>query len=149
MVEETPPIQPISSKPASTDQKAWHNYRRQSQQEEPKRLEEAAKFLAGMASITFTIFLSADKAILSGQSTGLQAIASISWLISLLLAFLVLFPKPYRYSKKSAQSIEKMHHRVVRWKAGVFAIAVFFFLIGFLILSLVYITKILAEQGAG
>ncbi len=135
--EETGQV--LSSKPASADQKAWHEYQRASRQEEPKRLEEAAKFLAGMVSITFTILLSADGDLLKEQSPILQAGASVSWLVALLLAFMVLYPKPYRYAKESAQSIEKMHQRVVRWKARVLAAAVIFFLIGFLLLSVLYI----------
>jgi predicted histidine transporter YuiF (NhaC family) len=137
---------PIKATPASADQKAWHEYRRASQQEEPKRLEEAAKFLAGMVSITFTILLSADKEVLRGQAPLLQAVASLCWLIALLLAFLVLYPKPYRYAQASAQSIEQMHRRVVRWKARVLAAAVVFFLLGFLLLAGVYVWAVL---GAG
>lgn len=140
---------PIPSTPASPDTQAWHDYRRSSEQQEPQRLEEAAKFLAGMASITFTLLLSTDGDLLKGKAPGVQALVSVAWMISLLLAFIVLFPRPYRYAKDSAASIERMHRRVVRWKAWTLIWAVVFFLLGFLLLAGLWLWVLLHPATGG
>ena len=137
MPEETPPL--IPSRKATEEEKAWHAYRRKAEQEEPKRLEDAAKFLAGMVSITFSILLGTDRTRLAAYGLGWQAMAAVCWLISLLLAFMVLYPRPFRYAKDSATSIEAMHRRVVRSKGLLLAAAVIMFLAGFMILTLLYV----------
>lgn len=142
MSEELTPIR-LGSQPATEEQKAWHVYLRSSLQEEPKRLEEAAKFLSGMVSITFTILLSANKEILKGGDAGLLAISAVAWLIALLLAFGVLYPMPYRTVKDSAEAIGQMHNRVVRNKTYLLAGAVLAYVLGLVLLLVVYLGAIL------
>ena len=132
----------IQTQVAGEEQKSWHKYRRDARQGEPGRLEDAAKFLSGMISISLTIFLSADKAVFQGQSKGLLGIVALLWLCSLLLAFMVLFPRPYRTNKNSAEAIEKAHNQVVRWKTAFLAGAVGSFLIALVMLTGVYVLAV-------
>ena len=134
---DTPPL--LGSQPATEEQKAWHAYLRAAKQEEPKRLEEAAKFLAGMISITFTIFLSADKELLQHAAPGLPIAAALLWLIALLLAFAVLYPMPYRTVRDSAEAIEQMHQQLVRRKTFLLAGAVIAFLVALGLLTGVFV----------
>lgn len=60
--QPTPPA-PLQGRPATPEEEAWHAFRIQSEQETPKRLKEAAKYLSGMISIAFTIFLTRDEAV--------------------------------------------------------------------------------------
>ena len=107
----------IQAKKASPEVKAWHDRQLEMQQKQPERIEEAAKFLSGMISISLTIFLSMDKAAFKGmESSTAIKVSMMSWLLSLLLSFMVLLPLPFFYNKNSAEAIQKMNQRVVRYK---------------------------------
>ena len=136
---DRPKMKPQAVKIANEEQAAWHSYLDQLKKEEPKRLEEAAKFLSGMISLSLTIFLSSDKGIFQDQSPMLLASNVVLWLISLLLAFLVLFPMAYRLNKASSESIEDMHKQAVRRKTYLLAGAVLTFVAALGILVFVYI----------
>ena len=50
--------QTLQSQPTGPDTEKWHEFLIKEQQETPKRLEEAAKTLTGIISITLALFLS-------------------------------------------------------------------------------------------
>jgi hypothetical protein len=106
----------IKSKEPSGDAEEWFEYIHQQERKTPDRLEDAAKFLATMIAISLSIFTAVTQA--GGVSiiawTG--RIAVFAWLLSLLFAFLVLFPFRYRCISASVKSIKSMHTRIVRIK---------------------------------
>ena len=138
--QPTPAPQPIKARPAGPEAESWHEYRRKNRQEEPQRLEEAAKFLAGMISIALTIFLGMlDEKLLAGQlPAGGIAATLAAWVLSLILAFLVLFPRSYRFAAQSAEDIERMHQRVVRYKYWLLVFSVLLFLFAIIMLSAMF-----------
>lgn len=108
--------QPIQAKKASPTTQKWHNFQLETQQKTPERLEEAAKFLTGTISLTLTIFLIGDDKLLQNADKSVVGFIAISWLLSLLAAVLVIFPRYYRYRSDSAQSIQQTHTQVVNFK---------------------------------
>jgi hypothetical protein len=130
---------PLRGRPATPEEEAWLAFRRQAEQETPKRLEEAAKYLSGMISIAFTIFLTRDEAVFRQTETANQVGAACwLWLASLLLTFLVIFPFPWRQSSRSAADIERVHRRSVRLKYGLLVAGAALFLLALGLLAGVY-----------
>ena len=126
----------LKSKKADTATQKWHEYILKQQMETPKRLEEVARYLSGMISITLTIFLVGDeKAFQESNNTTWVVIASVVWLISLLLTLIVQFPWRYHYAPESAESVQNMHDRIVRnkYRALVTATALFVLALGILV----------------
>jgi len=99
------------------DDKSWERYQWESLQKTPERLEDAAKFLSGVISISLSLFLTLVKAttieLLSG---GLGKAAMICWVLSIFACLLVIIPRTYRYSKESLQTYRKAHLKIVRYK---------------------------------
>ncbi len=130
----------IKASYASSETRSWHEYVRKSRQEEPKRLEDAAKFLAGMISISLTIFLDLNEKAFEGmESSTVTSVIVIAWLLSLLSAFLVLFPTPYRFAKNSAEDIEKMQRKVVKNKQRLLYVSAALFMFALGMLAFIYI----------
>jgi hypothetical protein len=117
MEEKTPDTPPqLPTRPPTPDEDAWHSWRRADEQETPKRLEEAAKFCAGLYGVTYAILLGSDvDALKHANEDTLKLVAGL-WLVSLVTAFVVVFPLPWVYRSDSAASIADMHRRVVRFK---------------------------------
>ena len=129
-----------SSKP-SPDTRSWLEYTWQEEQDTPNRLEDAAKFLASMISISLTIFLAIGKSALKANETSWSIKAAlVMWLISLLASFFVLFPWRYRYVSESVQSIKAMHRRVVFVKRLLLVISLVLFLASLSILAFLFFT---------
>jgi len=106
----------VKSKEPPKDAEAWFEYIGQEERKTPERLEDAAKFLATMIAISLSIFTAVVKASGVSLSTWSAKIALFAWLLSLLIAFLVLFPFRYRWVSTSVKSIKTMHARIVRIK---------------------------------
>lgn len=112
--KQTPPL---TARKASSEAEAWHTFQREQRQKAPERMEDAAKFLAGMISISLTIFLKLDENLFKYNLGEWPVIvALLLWLVALVAAFIVLFPVPFRYHKSSAEDIERMHGEVTRYK---------------------------------
>lgn len=115
------PAKPIkvTSEPPPSDADRWYDYILSTKQNEPNRLEDAAKFLATIISLSLTIFLT-----MAGGNSDLKThpqfplikLAIATWLLALLSAFFVLFPWRYHYLENSVQSIKKTHQKLVRVK---------------------------------
>ena len=117
----------LKSKEPPEDAEEWLEYIGQVDRKTPERLEDAAKFLATMIAISLSIFTAVTKA---GGVLVLDwpaRIALFAWLLSLLLAFLVLFPFRYRCIGASVKSIKTMHVRIVRIKRVLLILSSFLF----------------------
>jgi len=101
----------VGSIPSPPDTASWFEYSWELQQKVPERLEDAAKFLSVMISITLTIVTTAVKSNPVFVSFGL-----LSWLLALFLAFFVLFPRRYRFSSMSVESVKRTHALIIRRK---------------------------------
>lgn len=133
----------ITGKPITPEVKSWHEYSLKGRQEVPQRLEEAAKYLSGMISITFTIFLTINKDGFKGIESKWQITTAVGlWICSLILTFFVLFPLRYNYSKDSAASIEQMVDKVIDRKYVFLILSSILFIGALLLLSWAYLDKI-------
>ena len=107
----------IKSKKDEPDTQSWYEYIWKAEQESPNRLEDAAKFMATMISVSFAIFLSGGKKVFENCQDSLALkIALVIWLASLFSAFLVLFPQHYEYISNSVADIKKMNKRITKKK---------------------------------
>ncbi|MBU0755995.1 MAG: hypothetical protein KJ645_12700 [Planctomycetes bacterium] len=123
--------QRIQSIPAPPDTKSWYDYIYKTRQETPKRLEECAKLLIAVITITLTLLLTLGKSALeNGDLQGHFGKIAGLWLISLLFCLFVVFPWPYRYSDVSLQSFKNAHRRIICFKYNLLIIAVILLLIG-------------------
>lgn len=124
------------AEPAHPEAEAWHEYFRKQREESPQRLEEAAKFLSGMIAITLSIVATTiDKQLTLNPA--LTRACLLCWLLSLILAFLVVFPLPYKIVKNSAQSIARTHRKTVFFKYIVLALSVSLFMAALVILVII------------
>lgn len=132
--EEQPPI--IQARKADSEAKAWHAYQRETIQKTPERLEDAAKFLSGMISISLTVYLKLSPDLTkAAEDNYLNLAIMISWLLSLTLSFFVLFPFRYRYTQKSSKSIQETHARTIKIKLRFLLASVLLFLSALVLLS--------------
>ncbi len=120
---------PIQSQPADPELKKWHEFLQQEQKDTPKRLEEAAKVLVGIISITLAIFLSDSKNIYGQAVSYNLQIALALWLLSLIAAFVVVFPLPHRYTRGNIASFQKSHQRAITLKYTLLIISSLLFII--------------------
>ncbi|MEO0896936.1 MAG: hypothetical protein AAFY71_11090 [Bacteroidota bacterium] len=123
----------LSSTVTSEEDKAWTAFYQKMKEEEPTRLEEAAKFLSGTVAICLSILMGIAK--LEGSKllfSGLLTI-SILWLLSVIMGFLVLLPQSYQMNKDSAETIEKALKRVVQTKTRYLGISAVSFLLGLVV----------------
>ncbi|MEM0994611.1 MAG: hypothetical protein AAGI49_16375 [Bacteroidota bacterium] len=119
----------------------WKEHQLQQRLETPKRLEEVAKYLSGMMSISLTIFLIGDKDLFAATNRFWVYMASALWLLSLMITLAVQFPRAYRYSEASVASIQAMHQKVVRYKYWALVLATVLFVMALGILVLVVLAK--------
>ena len=74
--------------------KSWHEYSWKMLQEAPDRVEDAAKFIATMISVTLTIFFASFKRLQSTLTDHTWLVIALGcWIMALFLGFFVLFPK--------------------------------------------------------
>lgn len=104
------------AKSATPETKAWRTFMLEQEQKTPERLEDVAKAMSGMVSVTLAIFLTIGKQEFEDSPDVTIATALIIWLVSLVLSFLVVFPFPYGYSKQSAKTFINVHKKIVRAK---------------------------------
>lgn len=126
------------AQPAGPEKESWFNYRLKEEQDTPSRYEEAAKFLATMISVSLTIFLSVTNFKAGSHSAGVAAIL-IAWLMSLLCAFLVLFPFAYEFSRDSVNSFKETHQQIIRRKRTLLKISVGLYFFTLLLLAALYL----------
>jgi len=109
-------IKVIKSKKPPKNAEEWFFYVRDVERKTPDRLEDAAKFLSAMITISLSIFLAINQ---SGGDLIITLPVKISlgaWISSLVMAFLVLLPFRFRCISTSVNSIKGMHKRILRTK---------------------------------
>jgi hypothetical protein len=115
---------------------SWMTYSWETKQQTPNRLEDAAKYLAVMMTVSMTFFLS----VFGKTEQFLEAgwfIKSIPllWCVSLIFSFLVLYPKRYPFNTSSAESIQEMTEKVIHWKQFMFLISSLCFILGIILFA--------------
>ena len=128
-------------KPIHPDAKSWHEYSWKLQQEAPERIEDAAKFIATMISITLSIFFASLKNFQqSFANLNWLIFALICWLIALFCAFFVILPTKYKFVSKSADDIKRMLRSIVNTKKNVLMFTMLLYTVPFIILLIAYLT---------
>ncbi|MCO6491413.1 MAG: hypothetical protein J5I98_23550 [Phaeodactylibacter sp.] len=97
---------------ASETEKSWVNHAQTDIQKEPERLEEAAKFLVGVISISLTIFISNRPEAIADWTSGWFIAATVIWMLSVVLSFFVLFPWRYKFNEDSPKDIKNAYRRI-------------------------------------
>ena len=130
----------IKSKKSAPDTKSWYEYIWREKQDTPNRLEDAAKFLATMISISLSIFLAIGKTSFENyENRTLLKLSVLLWILSLLVSFSVLFPWRYSYSSTSVSSIKEMNQKVVRDKYWLLIASLVLFLTALSILACLFL----------
>ncbi len=92
-----PPTAKSKGAPSDHD-KSWLAHAQKEKQEAPKRLEETAKFLVAIVSISLTVFISKRPEGLAAWTDKAFIGVAVIWMISVLLSFFVLFPWRYKFN---------------------------------------------------
>ena len=121
----------IQGKMSSLEIESWMTYSWETKQQTPARLEDAAKYLAVMMTVAITLFLGVieKNALLTTSSWWIKSIPLL-WCLSLILSFLVLYPKKYLFNASSAESIQQMTEKIIQWKQRIFFAASLCFIVG-------------------
>lgn len=131
----------IQGQKPSPGTREWLEYFNDMIRKTPDRLEDAAKFLASMISISLAILLAFFK---TGSappptSNGFIKISLVCWLLSLVLAFFVLFPFRYNCLSISTDQIKKKHKLIIRNKRYLLMAAASMFVLALLLLALPFL----------
>ena len=105
------PIAKSKGTPSDTD-KSWLAHAQKEKQEAPKRLEDTAKFLVAIISISLTVFIRKRPEGLADWTDGWFVFATVCWVVSALLSFFVLFPWRYSFNPDSPADIQRAYHRI-------------------------------------
>ena len=131
----------IKASPATKEELSWIEHQRKENQEGPRRLEDTAKYLSGLASLSLTIMLGPYSEIFKTfkGSAGLK-IGITCWLISILFTLAVVFPFRYHYVSNSDSSIRKMNKRIAKIKFGFLLTGVLFYIVGISFIAFIYLS---------
>ncbi len=130
----------IKSRKSSPDTRSWYEFFWREKQETPKRIEDAAKFLATMISISLTLFLTmGETASKNVQCDLLPRLSLLCWLVALLISFFVLFPCRYSYVSESVKSMKEAHQRMIRNKYVLLTISLILFMTALLIATYLFL----------
>lgn len=131
-------IKLAKSEPVQPADKSWLEHLQKTEQEIPNRLEDAAKFLATMISVSFSFFAGTYKPLFLGiTDIKIKGVVAF-WLLALVFSFLVLYPFRYDVFSESADSIRKMHRSIVVRKRLFLILSIIFFLFALMLLSFVF-----------
>lgn len=133
-------IPEIKATPATVEEKSWIEYQRSESQGTLKRLEDTAKYLSGLSSISLTVILGPNHEIFTTlhHSNWLKA-GIISWLLSILFTLAVVFPFRYRYIGNSSNSIRRMHRSIAKLKFVFLLLGAILYLTGISFLAWLYL----------
>lgn len=122
---------------------AWLEYAWKAQQDTPNRLEDAAKFVATMISVTLTIFLSSGMHMFNAfkDAAWFLAVEVVFWLLSLIVSFFVLYPQKYKFNPDSVETIINMQKEIIRFKRSLLILSIILYLGSLLSLSVFLITR--------
>jgi uncharacterized membrane protein len=135
--EDIPEVRAV---PATAEEKSWIEHQRIESQGTLKRLEETAKYLSGLSSISLTIMLGPNAEIFKTlQNSGLLKAGVISWLLSILFTLVVVFPFRYQYISNSFSSIKNTHQKIARLKFTFLILGSILYLIGISLVAYLYL----------
>ncbi len=115
--------------PPSEAEESWIKHAQTEIQKEPARLEEVAKFLVGVVSISLTIFISKRPEGLADWTGAWFVTATVLWMLSVLLSFFVLYPLRYRFNEDSPDSIRKAYQKITNHKRMVLVLSLLSFFV--------------------
>lgn len=131
--QERKPIA-VQGESLTPEDQSWLDHFEKTQQETPKRLEDAAKFLTGIISVCLTIFLKLSNQPLEGIKDILAKGTMLFWFVSVIAALYVLFPHQYKQARDSLTQIKDTHNEIVTHKKRYFYTSVAFFIAGLALL---------------
>jgi len=138
--KQTEDLFEIKAVPTTTEDKSWIEYYRSESQGTLKRLEESAKYLSGLSSISLTIILGPNHDIFTTQHNSMLLKAGIiSWLLSIIFSLIVVFPFRYQYVSNSITSIKQMHKKKARLKFVFLLLGSVLFLTGISLVACLYL----------
>ena len=135
-MENQPEVEVIIQAEATSlnpEDKAWLDYYADEQRKTPARLEEVAKYITGIISICLTIFIDKKPPNLAWWTIDGLTLASMFWVVAVVMTFSVMFPIRYIYNDSSLESIKSMHIRIVKRKYRLLIVSGLLFTIGLLI----------------
>jgi hypothetical protein len=138
----TDDIIPIQGTTITTTDKSWLEWQQKEKQETVKRLEDTAKYLSGISSLSLSILLGVNREALKlfSNTIGLK-IALCCWLLSIVLTLIVVFPFPYKYASNSADSIRALYKRIGQTKFLLLILGTLLYLIGLSMMVYFYLYR--------
>ena len=135
-------IIPIRAAPVTPTDKSWLEWQQKEKQETVKRLEDTAKFLSGISSLSLSILLGVNREALKhfSNTIGLK-IALCCWLSSVVLTLIVVFPFRYKYASNSADAIRSMYQRIGQTKFLLLILGTLLYLAGLSMMAYFYISS--------
>jgi len=124
----------IKSTSASKEKQKWQEFIWEEKQKTPARLENAAQSIGAIISITLTLIISLLHDVKEVISLAHYKTVIILWLIASVLAFFIIFPFPYRYSKLSINSFIQSHNRTITIKYISLIVSTILYLSGMILL---------------
>lgn len=107
---------------------SWLEHAQKEIQTEPARLEETAKFLVGIISISLTIFISKQPEGLAAWTKGYFIFSALVWMLATLLSFFVLYPWRYSFNPESPTDIQRAYQRITTTKRVLLTLSIALFL---------------------
>jgi hypothetical protein len=137
--EDSIPIQATPTRPTDT---SWIEFQRKEKQETIKRLEEAAKYLSGISSLSLSVVLGVNRDALKELSNDFELKGGICcWLLSIVLTLVVVFPFRYRYAENSADSIRAMHKKISHTKFLLLIVGALLYIAGISMMTYLYLFR--------
>jgi len=135
-------IAEIKATAATPEELSWIEFQLKEKQAALSRLENTAKYLSGLSSVTLTIILGPNNEIFRSLTHSITLKAGIiSWLISILCTLVVLFPFRYRYANNSVDSIRRLHKKMAGLKFIFLLLGCLFYIAGICLVAFIFITN--------
>lgn len=115
--------------PPSKVDESWIEHVQADIQKQPERLEETAKYLTGIISISLTIFISNPPKGLAAWTSSWFTTATIIWMASAVLSIFVLFPWRYTLNEDSPEDIKRAYAKITKRKRRVLVLTLVAFLL--------------------
>lgn len=122
-----PPLATSVGEPTDAD-KSWLAFIEKEKQEAPKRLEDTAKFLAGIISISLTVFITKRPEGLAEWTGKWFVWAAVFWVLSAVASFFVLYPLRYDFAPDSPDDIRRAYRKITVHKQILLFVSLLLFL---------------------
>ena len=138
----TDDILQIQATAVTTTDKAWLEWQQKEKQETVKRLEDTAKFLSGISSLSLSILLGVNRDVLKHVSNDtVLKIALCCWLSSVVVILIVVFPFRYKYASNSADAIRGLYQRIAQTKFLLLILGTLLYVAGLSIIVYLYLYR--------